>query len=55
MHSISRRRFVRTLTGVPFLMAAPWRAFGAPKSGQNYYHSSSDLERLLPNRRVRGN
>ena len=33
MHSISRRRFVRTLAGVPFLMAAPWRAFAASQSG----------------------
>lgn len=33
MHSISRRRFVRTLAGVPFLMAAPWRAFAAFQSG----------------------
>jgi CubicO group peptidase (beta-lactamase class C family) len=33
MDNISRRRFVRMLAGVPFVMAAPWKAFPASQSG----------------------
>jgi hypothetical protein len=53
MHSISRRRFVRTLAGVPFLMAAPWRAFAAHQSGSL---SGSQIESVKYNaENVKGN
>ena len=32
MHTVSRRNFVNTLAGVPFLMAAGARAFALPQS-----------------------
>jgi len=43
MHNISRRHFVRTIAGVPFLMAAAAKAFAPP---QNIAFSRSQKEAI---------
>jgi len=54
MDNISRRRFVRMLAGVPFVMTAPWKAFAASLSGTQIEAVEVILRRLVDSGAVPG-